>query len=354
MKKETMSPRERWEAVLNHKKPDRMPIDYWATPEVNIKLMKWLGLESMHDVCKELHIDRPVRVIPEYIGPKKVDLSTDIYGCRYKDIEYNGGIYAECIYNPLADYETVEEIDKNYQWPTVDWFDYSTIKEQIKGKEEYPVGGGGSEPFLWYKRLRGEEQAYVDLVMKPEIVDHCLDKLFDFCYENTERIYEQIPGKVTYSYVAEDLGGETGLLYSPEHIRKYFLPRMKRMMDLAHSSGVFVFNHSDGAIRDIIPDFINAGIDILNPIQWRCSGMEREGLKKDFGKDVIFHGGVDNQYTLPFGSTDEVRKEVRENIRIFGKGGGYILAPCHNIQAVSPVENIIAMYKEGYDLSWDV
>ena len=97
---------------------------------------------------------------------------------------------------------------------------------------------------------------------------------------------------------------------------------------------------------------IAAGIDVLNPIQWRCTGMERAGLKRDFGGKLIFHGGVDNQYTLPFGSVEEVRQEVIDNLRILGEGGGYILAPCHNIQAVSPPENVVAMYETGYEYGW--
>jgi len=97
---------------------------------------------------------------------------------------------------------------------------------------------------------------------------------------------------------------------------------------------------------------IAAGIDVLNPIQWRCAGMEREGLKRDFGGELIFHGAMDNQYTLARGSVAEVQREVADNLRILGAGGGYILAPCHNIQAVSPPENIIAMYETGYALGW--
>ena len=97
---------------------------------------------------------------------------------------------------------------------------------------------------------------------------------------------------------------------------------------------------------------IEAGIDVMNPIQWRCTGMEREGLKQDFGDQVIFHGGVDNQYTLARGTVEEVRTEVIDNIRILGEGGGYILAPCHNIQVVSPAENIVAMYETAYEHGW--
>jgi uroporphyrinogen decarboxylase len=94
------------------------------------------------------------------------------------------------------------------------------------------------------------------------------------------------------------------------------------------------------------------GIQALNPIQWRSKGMQREDLKRDFGDRLIFHGAVDNQYTLPFGSVAEVRQEVQDNLRILGAGGGYILAPCHNIQPVSPPENIVAMYQAGYAYGW--
>jgi len=157
---------------------------------------------------------------------------------------------------------------------------------------------------------------------------------------------------VMITYVAEDMGSQESLLFSPAQIHEFLIPRMKRVIDLAHEAGAYVFHHSDGAIRRIIPDMLDAGIDVLNPIQWRCKGMEREALKRDFGDRLIFHGAMDNQYTLPFGSVDEVRREVEDNLRILGAGGGYILAPCHNIQAVSPPENIVAMYETGYALGW--
>jgi uroporphyrinogen decarboxylase len=268
-------------------------------------------------------------------------------------VDYGTGTYSECIYNPLAECETLDEIKNSYdRWPEADWYDYSGIPKQIQGREMYPIRGGGSEPFLTYTHLRGQEQALMDMVLNPEMVHFCLDKLFDFCYENTRRIYEQIPGKVMISYVAEDLGSEENLLYAPEHIREFLIPRMKRMMDLAHQAGAFVFHHSDGAIRKIVPDMIEAGIDVLNPVQWRCKGMDREGLKRDFGDKLIFHGAMDNQYTLVYGSEEDVRQEVLDNLRILGGGGGYILAPCHNIQAVSPPENIVTMYETCYENGW--
>jgi len=351
MPKESMTPRERWLAVLNRQKPDRIPMDYWATPEATRKLMRYLKCESEEELFKRLHIDHVIDVHPEYVGPA-LPKDCDIFGCRYRDVDYGTGVYRECIYHPLSKYKTVEEIKKNYRWPSLDWYDYSVIPKKIIGKEDYPIRGGGSEPFLIYKNLRGQQQAFVDLILNPEMVHFCLDKLFDFCYQNTLRIYEAIPGKVMLTYVAEDMGSQEGLLFSPQQIREFLLPRMKRMIDLAHQAGAFVFHHNDGAIRQILPEMIEAGIDILNPIQWRCKGMDRVSLKRDFGDKVIFHGGMDNQYTLAFGSKEEVRQEVMDNIHILGKGGGYILAPCHNIQAVSPPENIVTMYQTGYEYGW--
>jgi len=351
MPQETMTPCERWLAVLQRRKPDRVPMDYWTTEEARDKLLRYLGLHDERAMLKRLHIDRPLTVSPRYVGPP-VPPDRDVYGIQYRDADYGTGVYREVAVHPLAGYSSVQEIEANYRWPSPDWWDYTDLPSQIKGWDDYPIRGGGSEPFLTYKSLRGQEQAFMDLVLNPEIVHYCLDKLFELAYQNTLRIYEAIPGKVLITYVAEDMGSQTSLLFSPAQIHEYLIPRMKRVIDLAHQAGAVVFHHSDGAVRRIIPDMIEAGIDVLNPIQWRCKGMEREGLKRDFGEKLIFHGGVDNQYTLAFGSVDEVRQEVIDNLRILGAGGGYILAPCHNIQAVSPAENIVAMYDTGYEYGW--
>ncbi len=351
MPKETMTPRERWLAVLTRRTPDRVPMDYWATDESNEKLMRHLGCADVDTALLKLHVERPLSVGPQYVGPS-IPADSDVFGMRYRDMDYGTGAYSECVYNPLAQYQSVDEIERAYTWPNPDWWDYTAIREQIAGQGDRPIRGGGSEPFLIYKSLRGQEQAFMDLVLNPEIVHYCLDKLFDLAYENTRRIFEQIPGKVMITYVAEDMGSQEGLLFSPQQIRTFLLPRMKRIIDLTHEGGAFVFHHNDGGCRAILPDLIEAGIDVLNPIQWRCRGMEREGLKRDFGEQLIFHGAVDNQYTLPFGTLEEVRQEVLDNLRILGAGGGYILAPCHNIQANTAVENIIAMYETGYEHGW--
>lgn len=348
---ETMTGRERWLAVLRREKPDRIPMDYWATPEATAKLLAHLGC-SFDEMCSRLHIDLPLGVGGRYVGPTPPS-GKDIWGLSREQVQYGTGTYSEVVGEPpLARFTSVDDIEADYAWPKPDHWDYSHLPEAIKGNEHRPIRGGGSEPFLLYKSLRGEQQAFIDLIENPEIVHYCLDKLFELAYQETLRIFEIIPGTVMITYVAEDLGGQTGLMYSPDQIRTFLLPRMKRMMELTRQHGSFVFHHSDGAVRDILPDLIEAGIQILNPVQWRCPGMERVGLKADFGDRLIFHGAVDNQQTLPFGTTQDVRDEVRENIEILGRGGSYILGPCHNIQSVGPAENVVAMYEAGYEYGW--
>ena len=346
-----MAPVERWRAVLSRRTPDRLPMDYWGTDETTARLKRHLGCPTKRAMLEKLRVDFIVEAKPAYVGPKLSRL-TDVFGCRFRYLGYGPGRYRECVHAPLARFGSVEEIEKSYRWPDPDWWDTRSIPRALRGLERYPVRGGGSEPFLTYKFLRGEEQAFVDLIENPEIVRYALGKLFDLAHENTRRILETIPDRVTCVYVAEDLGGQTDLMVSAGHIRAFLLPGMKRMIDLAHSAGAHVFHHDDGSIRRILPDLVSAGIDLLNPIQWRCPGMDREGLKRDFGGRIVLHGGMDNQQTLPFGSVEDVRREVLDNIALLGRGGGYILAPCHNIQPMTPPENVVAMYETGYECGW--
>ncbi len=339
-----MTSRERWQALFARQRPDRAPTDYWATPEFTAKLMRHLGCRTRRRMLDKLHVDYEVWLRPAYVGPRRLHMQ-DEFGRRFRSVGYGGGAYRECIHFPLAGFKSVAEIEKAYVWPRADWWDFGDIPRQARRNETHPLRGGGSEPFLIYKELRGMEQAFVDLVENPEIVHYCLGKLFDLAYETAVRIYEAVPGRVDISYIAEDMGGQADLMISVRHIREFLLPGMKRMIDLAHQAGAHAFHHNDGSCWRIIPDMIALGIDLLNPLQWRCPGMERERLKSEFGPHVVLHGGMDNQFTLPFGTVDDVRREVEDNLAILGAGGGYILAPCHNIQAMTPVENVLAMYE---------
>lgn len=199
--------------------------------------------------------------------------------------------------------------------------------------------------------MRGMERAFEDLILAPDIAHAALARIFAFHHEHLRRCFEIAQGRIDYFYLAEDLGSQTGPLMGLDTYRRFLLPHQTAMANLARRYGVRIFYHTDGAARIFLPDLIDVvGIDILNPIQWRCPGMEREALVRDFGDRVIFHGAVDNQRTLPFGSPDDVRREVRENIDLFSAGrtsktGRYICAPCHNIQPVTPTANILALYE---------
>ncbi len=167
MPKETMTPRERWLAVLTRQVPDRVPMDYWATPEATAKLIKHLGFSrrserqltaDMHafspaegeseaydllrQALRRLHIDFVVRVGPGYIGPPS-EPGTDVFGCRHSTVDYGSGEYEEVVYHPLAEFNSVDEIESRYTWPRPDWWDYGGIPAQIKGWEDYPIQGGG-------------------------------------------------------------------------------------------------------------------------------------------------------------------------------------------------------------------
>ena len=343
-----MTPKERWEAVLERRRPDRVPMEHWATAEANDRLVEHMGCRDLDEALEILHVDRTISVGGKYVGPK-IPEDEDIFGCRIREIEYSTGVYREFVTSPLAHYGSVREIEKNYDWPDPDWWDYSEIPGQVRGNEEAPIKGGGCAILMYYQRIRGMWQSYVDLVRNPEIAHYCLDRLLDLAYEGTRRIYEQIPGQVMITFVAEDLGTQNGPLISPAQNREFVIPKIQKIIDLSHDNGAYSFHHDDGGIRELLPDLVKTGIDALNPVQWRCSGMEREGLKRDFGEHLVFHGGMDNQQTLPFGTVEDVQREVVDNLRILGRGGGFILAPCHNIQANTPMENVVAMYEKGYE-----
>jgi uroporphyrinogen decarboxylase len=345
-----MTPRERWLAILNRQSYDRIPLDYRATPEFTTRLIEYLGCGDYASMLQRLHIDPVLSVGPRYVGPP-LEPNKDAYGIGYLDFDYGMGTYHEAVSYPLAQYTTVEEIEANYQWPLADWWDYSDIPNQVKGHEDWVIQGGHCEEFAAYKHLRGVEQGYLDLIENPEMVHYCMGKLYDLQYAQLERIYEQIPGMVIWTWVADDLGTQEGLMVSLGHIREYFMPHMKRINQLVHEAGAYSFHHSDGAIARNLPQMIEVGMDVLDPVQWRCKGMEREGLKANFGDKLIFHGAMDNQYTLAFGTVEECRQEALDNLRILGEGGGLILGPCHNIQPISPPENVVAYYETAYEAS---
>ena len=347
-----MNSRERWLALFNGQKPDRIVTDYWATGEFTKKLQKALTVPEAEQLWQRLGIDRPVGVGPTWKHKHHPDdLEANEWGIRFSNVDYGTGSYPEAVHFPLAKCETVADIHA-FHWPSPDDFDFSNIPTQIKKQNGQRIITSGSyEPFLLYCWMRGMEQAFEDLLADPAIAEAALGHIFDIHHEKNRRAWQAGAGQIDATYIAEDLGSQTGPLFGLETYRRFFLPNQKKMAELARSFGLRIFYHTDGAARVFLPDLVNeVGINILNPLQWRCAGMELAGLVRDFGDKLIFHGGIDNQQTLPFGTVADVRREVREVAAIM-HGYRWICAPCHNIQNVSPVENIVAMYETIRDIA---
>ncbi len=345
-----MTPKERWRRTFQREPIDRVALDYWGTPEITTRLKLRLNCRDDRELWDRLGIDKSVGIGPALHDPLADQRNgADVWGVRSRVIRYadGAGEYAEVCESPLSSAETVSDIEK-FPWPDPGWWDHSSIENQCVSLNDYPIIGGTYEPFLLYCAMRGLEQGMADLVAAPEMVEAALERIFHIHYVLIERTLAAAKGAVDFIYVAEDLGSQTGPLMSLDTFRRILKPGMAKMIELAHSHGAWAFHHDDGGIRPLLPDLMEIGIDLLNPIQWRCAGMDRRELKRDYGDRLVFHGAMDNQQTLPFGTIEEVRQEVRDNIQILGENGGYILAPCHNLQVITPLENIIAMYEEAH------
>ena len=351
-----MNPKERVLRAINRESLDRIPCDYWGTPETTDMLRRHLGVEKEVDLWEKLGIDKIVNLTPaplgapvphHYVGPPLAP-DEDIWRVKYVPKSYaNGkGIYQEITHSPLANLETVEEIEASYSFPEVDWFDFSTIEEQCRKYPDYAIECGYISPFYVYNNIRGLEKSLMDLANNQEYAHYVIGKICDFLYSFHERLFEAGQGLINIAQVTDDFGMQSGLLISPETFDEFFKPHYQCLIRLVKDFGIKVFHHDDGAIRPLIPKMVELGIDILNPIQWKLPGMSPEELKRDFGQLLCFHGGVDNQTTLPFGSKEEVEKEVIYLIQTLASDGtGYIMAPCHNIQLITPIENIVTMYE---------
>lgn len=340
-----MTPRERFLAVVNGRQPDRVPTDYWATPELHERVKRELGCADDDALWRRLHVDRIRMYLPAWkLAHHPDDPLAGAWGIRTRNVDYGSGSYLECEHSPLAGVTTSGEL-RAFRWPDPDDWDYSPVMRALDADDGlYPIGAGSYEPFLLYANMRGREQAFADLAEEPRIAEAALGRIFDFHCEHLRRCFEAGKGRQDIFYLAEDLGAQTGPMFSLGTYRRFFLPNQVRMAELARSYGLHIFYHTDGASSIYLPDLVDVvGIEILNPIQHRCRGMDREKLVRDYGGRIVFHGAIDNQQVLPFGAPEDVAREVRENFEIFN-GYRWICAPCHNMQPVTPTANVLALY----------
>ena len=341
-----MTPRQRVLAAASRQRPDRTPADYKAEPEVNRYMMEHLKVDSYEGLLKRLEVDVR-RLEPRYVGPESRQFDDgvfeDYWGIRSKHLKADHGSYDMHVHTPVWDAESVEDLEK-HAWPWPDIFDYSVMREQCARYRDYAVMYEGADLFTRPCILRNMENVLLDMIERPEMAHYLFDKFASFYCEDVTRALEATGGGFDIYCEWSDYGTQRALLISVPMFREFLAPYLKRMIDVCHRGGVKFMAHSCGAIRPLIPDLIALGVDILDPIQVAAAGMEPAGLKRDFGPQIAFHGGVCTQRTLPFGSPQDVREAVLDRVATLGSGGGYILASSHDISADTPPENIVAMY----------
>ena len=316
-------------------------------------LMQTFGLPDRTALLERLHVDfrhldKWGTMVPRYVGPelKESEDGTveDIWGCRLKNVEYRPGcFYAEYVDFPLADATTVRDVEK-HRWPDPDWYDFSPVEAYCRENDAYCLVAGWGATLDSVGFFRGMEQAMLDLYDYPKIVEAIVEKLFEFKYEYNARLLAAAGGRLDILFISEDMGGQDALIVSKEMLKKYVFPKFRKFAELAHKNNALAMLHSDGAIRDIIPDLIDLGIDIIDPVQTNCPGMDPKTLKRDFGDRLCFHGVMDSQELFPYGSPEEVLSEARRLVEIMGVDGGLALNANNAFQIDVPVANVLALY----------
>lgn len=351
-----MISKERVLTAVNLGTPDRVPMDYHGNPWVLARLRRDLGVSSHKELLLRLHsdiVDLRGVVDPVYCGPVPYSrelgdgVRENFWGWRQKVMQTATGpedCFVEFI---LAGAASIDDLEKHH-WPSPDWFDFSDFAARLEPWREFAVMASGASVFQHPSFLRGIDSLLLDMAAQPEMAHYLMDRFTDFYLAYFDRMFRAAGGCIDVLRAADDLGTQRGLLFSPEMFRTFIKPRLAKLVDLAHSHGVKFMFHSCGAIRPLIEDVIETGVDILDPLQAAAEGMDPQGLKDSYGQSICLHGGICTQYLLPRGTPDEVRKEVRRCVEILGAGGGYILAPCHVLQTDVPTENILAMSETAY------
>ena len=365
-----MNHRERILAAIRRQPVDRIPTDMWATPEVQEKLLAYFGIQTGRDtpaqgvslmggalsreahaileVYDKLDIDGILNLTPPYIGPtprSDGDYWENEWGMGYRRQAYGTGVYDEQVHYPLAEAETIADLEA-YRWPSPDWYDYAALPENAAPFSDRAICCGYTAVFYYHNLLRGLELSLMDPLLRPEFTHYLVEHLSGFFTEYHRRCFQAGRGIIDITQVTDDFGSQHGLLISPNIFDEFYRRPMQRAIDMAKSYGIIVFHHDDGDMRPLLSPLVEMGIEVLNPIQWRCGNWDLAALKAEFGRRLCFHSAVDNQITLPFGTPQDVCAEVKRLIETLGcDHTGFIVGPCHNLQPNTPVENIIALYE---------
>jgi len=391
-----MNSRQRVLSALNHRQPDRVPIDLGGTRQSGIaastyhKLKQRLGIDTptrVYDLYQMLaEVERPVmeRFGADVVGLQRPAVAFGIRNEQWKPWQLFDGTPVEVpgAFNPATDARGdlvlshpdgspmarmphggfyFDRLDK---YPGALHVDPESLQLALLTQEEcdhlhaqaeawhensdYAIVAAMGPPFeLFFGLGTGDFQAWmITLATEPDYVDALLGKIVEAWLENLRRLVAAVGDRVQILQFNDDLGTQDAPFLSVRMFRERIFPHYRRGLDWVHRhTGIKVFMHNDGAIASFIPSLIEMGVDILNPVQTTAAGMDPVKLKREFGDRIVFWGAAcDCQHTLPFGTPEQVAAEVRQSIRILSPGGGYVLAPVHNIQAKVPPENVIAMF----------
>lgn len=347
-----MTSKERVLTACRHEEPDRVPRQVYLTPEIRAQLEVHFGGA---DILQALGIDLRVVNAPWRgelrPGPGMQGRADyyDLWGTGYTMTRYRGGTYPEATELPFAEMDRIEQVE-SYPWPSVDDYDFSDLRARAEALREYAVmfGGAGIPDIVnGVSRGRGMERVLVDIMTNDPVGVAIIDRRVEHYYEYCRRGLEAGGGAIDILHLGEDCGSQRGRLFPPKVFDEFFVPRLQRFIDLAHEHGALAMLHSCGDTHDIMPTFIEMGLDILDAMQPEPEGMDPATIKRLYGDRLTFCGLISTQHTLPHGSPEDVRREVRERVEVMGVDGGYILAPAHCIQPDTPLENVLALYDEA-------
>ncbi len=376
-----MNPRERMLSTLNHREPDRVPIDLGGivtgiTRGANDSLKTYLGIESDDPVIDRiqqlswppevildrLHVDTRYLFLSASRDWSDIELTDDTYQDEFGVVRkaamspLDGEVlYYDFIDHPLKDAETVADIAK-FKWPDPhDPARFAGLEERAKAMHEETDDAimvnliGSIFEFSWY--LRGYINFFEDMLLRPEITIALSDSMLEFQMALMSETLDRIGPYLSVVMTGSDLGTQRAPAMSPDTYKSLIWPRYLKFWDLIKSkTDAKLFYHSCGSIVPMIPYLIEGGVDIIHPVQPLATGMgDREALKREFGDKLTFWGGFDQQDVLPFGSPERVRDEAKRLLDEFMPGGGFVFAAGHNIQSDVPPENVIALFDTVYE-----
>ncbi len=374
-----MNPRERVLTAISHREPDRIPIAIGGSAqkfpeEVIREMINQYGIpeDSLRPVFAQFRFEYISEPLWEALGadfrhvywlPEQgFSLELQQQGAAYIDewgLDYDftkgqGVNSFQCRRSPLRR-ATVEDLE-NYSWPDPLAYDRTAQMAEEAARlyktTDYAVvayRNGGIFDYSSY--LRGQDQFLIDLITNPTFAHAILDKITEILIVYYSQLMKAVGDYVHVVEIADDLGTQIGPMISPKMYDEFVKPchsRLIRTIKKDHPQ-VKVMIHCDGGVGQLLPGFIDAGIDILNPVQVTARGMDPRALKKEFGKDLVFQGGIDTQQLLRKGNPEQVAEEVKRMIDIMGSGGGYIIGPSHNFLLDIPIENIVAMFETAKD-----